>query len=719
MVNGQLDTVMRHLRRLAAGADDHELTDAQLLQKFVGQRDDAAFAALVRRHQPLVWSVCQHALGHIQDAEDAFQATFLVLLQNADKIRKQDMLGSWLHGVALQVASTLKRAGKRRQRHERKAAHVALEKEDAELSWREVRQVLDEEVGRLAPKYRAPFVLCVLEGLTLAQAARQLGCKEGTVSGRLTDARKLLQKRLTRRGIGLSALLAAVSVAQSAATAAPPAVLTALTIRAAIEFTTRPEAAASLLSARIATLVQGETMLTTKLKWAMALLIAVSSGITSAGLLGRERADARPANTPQTQVVKTAPPKERIRPEDAKNEPAALAISGRVLDPAGKPVAGAKLYLGSHPSHSDDRALPKKVSYPVRATSGAEGKFEFSVATSEWDAGDSDDRRWKVLAVAEGHGCAWAAIGPETKELTLRLVKEAPVGGRILDSDGKPVARAKLTVEGLSDAKGADRAAGWVGSLAGGPAVLSTDKDGRFELTGVGPDRAVTLFLEGPGIATTRLSVSGTTYECRAAVSRPVRGVVRDKDTGKPLAGATVSSAGVTVSWGFPSVEAVTDREGRYELLGLAKARGYQLEATAAERHLYFHLITQQVEDAPGLGATTVNFELVRGRVTVSGMVTDKATGKPVAGAHVNYFALFPNPTAVRMELASMPFTEATTDRDGNYAVAVMAGPGVVGVTASKQDRYMPAWVTTKEFKDFFKTPLSGLGRRQGRFDHC
>src|SRR5215469_8662423 len=175
MSNSSLDTVVRHIRRMAMGTNCHECSDAQLLQQFVSQRDEAAFTALVRRHENLVWRVCWHALGHVQDTEDAFQATFVVLAHSAAKIDKRGMLGSWLHGVALRIALKAKRDAARRRKREREAANMPRRKQSSELSWREVCQVLDEEVQRLPEKHRAPFVLCVLEEKSLAEAARLLG----------------------------------------------------------------------------------------------------------------------------------------------------------------------------------------------------------------------------------------------------------------------------------------------------------------------------------------------------------------------------------------------------------------------------------------------------------------------------------------------------------------------------------------------------------------
>jgi RNA polymerase sigma factor (sigma-70 family) len=197
------------------------LSDAQLLRRFVASRDEGAFAALVRRHGGMVLGVCRRVLRHQQDAEDAFQATFLVLAARAGSIRRAASLGSWLHGVALRLARKARAAAARRpvclpELEDRPAPAGA----DAWL-WGEVRHVLDEEVGRLPEHYRGPFVLCHVEGRSNEAAAHALGCPVGTVASRLARARAYLARRLTRRGVGLpaGALVAALPPGLARATA--------------------------------------------------------------------------------------------------------------------------------------------------------------------------------------------------------------------------------------------------------------------------------------------------------------------------------------------------------------------------------------------------------------------------------------------------------------------------------------------------------------------
>src|SRR5205823_3540528 len=154
------------------------------------RRDEAAFAALVRRHGPMVLGVCRRVLRDAHDAEDAFQATFLLLARKAAALRQPDRLGPWLHGVAHRTALKAKAAGVRRRQRERPLDDLPAAGGGDDLLWRDLRPVLDDAIGRLPAKYRVPVVLCYLEGRTNAEAARALGCPTGTVATRLARARQ-------------------------------------------------------------------------------------------------------------------------------------------------------------------------------------------------------------------------------------------------------------------------------------------------------------------------------------------------------------------------------------------------------------------------------------------------------------------------------------------------------------------------------------------------
>jgi RNA polymerase sigma factor (sigma-70 family) len=195
------------------------VTDRQLLECFVRQHDEVAFEALVQRHGPMVLAVCRRVLGAGQDADDAFQATFLVLVRRAASVGKPELLGNWLYGVAYRVARKLRAQAARRRLHESAREAVAMPPPDPadDASWRELRAVLDEELQHLPPKFQAPLVLCYLEGLTNEEAARRLGWPVGSISYRLARARELLRSRLAGRCRALSpavfaGLLAGVSL---------------------------------------------------------------------------------------------------------------------------------------------------------------------------------------------------------------------------------------------------------------------------------------------------------------------------------------------------------------------------------------------------------------------------------------------------------------------------------------------------------------------------
>jgi RNA polymerase sigma factor (sigma-70 family) len=275
MAAAQLGTVLQHLRRLADRQQTTALTDAQLLELFCRRRDETAFGALLDRHGPTVFGVCRRLLHEPHDAEDAFQATFLVFVRKAGSIGKGDALGYWLYEVAYRTARRAKVNAARRRSRERQVQPMTDTRPVSDLDWAELQPILDSEVHQLRENYRRPFVLCYLEGKTHAEAAAQLGWPKGTVSGRLARARGLLQKRLARHGITLTAAVFSGPLSRSA-TAAVPVRLIDSTLRAGLLFAAgkAPTACASAEAVGLSKEVL-RVMLLSKTKLLFALLAAV------------------------------------------------------------------------------------------------------------------------------------------------------------------------------------------------------------------------------------------------------------------------------------------------------------------------------------------------------------------------------------------------------------------------------------------------------------
>jgi RNA polymerase sigma factor (sigma-70 family) len=290
MPQAQLSCLVRNLRQVV-NQPARNVPDGELLARFVREQDEAAFEMLLRRHERMVLAVCRRILASRQDAEDAFQATFLALACKAGSIGNSSAVASWLYKVAHRVAWRSRASAHNRLEHERRAGSEQCSQRsagesdgraDAQAANTDLRNVLHEEVSRLPEKYRTPVVLCYLEGQTNEQAGAQLSCPPGTVATRLARARQRLRNRLGRRGLGLSSAALAAALCQDAGAAVLPAVRETI-IRAAVVFAANP-AASGQVSTQVANLTRGvlKAMFMTKVK-IIAAVVFLSVGLIGTG----------------------------------------------------------------------------------------------------------------------------------------------------------------------------------------------------------------------------------------------------------------------------------------------------------------------------------------------------------------------------------------------------------------------------------------------------
>jgi RNA polymerase sigma factor (sigma-70 family) len=299
MSTRQWGGVIRQLRKTVLLRDAASLTDGQLLECFLAQREEAAFEALVRRHGSMVLAVCRRVLRDTHDAEDAFQATFLVLVRKAASVQPRELVGNWLYGVAYRTALEARTILARRRARERQVSDMPEQPAPDAAVVDDWRPVLDQELTRLPEKYRSAVVLCDLEGRPRKEVALALRIPEGTLSSRLAMARRMLASRLTRRGVTLSGGALATVLAESTADAAVSAPLVASTVQAATVLASGQALAAGIVSAKVVFLTEGvmKAMFVTKIKsvTAVCVLLAVLGG--GVGLVGH----ATRAETPDSE----------------------------------------------------------------------------------------------------------------------------------------------------------------------------------------------------------------------------------------------------------------------------------------------------------------------------------------------------------------------------------------------------------------------------------
>jgi RNA polymerase sigma factor (sigma-70 family) len=751
MANKALPRYLQQVIKLAAVQTARERGDRELLERFVAHQDEAAFAVLVERHGPMVLGVSRRRLANAHDAEDACQAAFLVLAQKADSIRKTTSLSSWLHSVAARAAGHLHREQQRRGRRERKVARPAAADPAAEVSWREVQTVLDEELERLPDRLRAPLILCYLDGQPRDVAARQLGVSVACLHGRLERGRKALCERLTRRGVTLSAALVAAALGEGAARAALPPTTALHTARAAVRIALGHAPPKGLICPPILSLAQevARSMFPTKMKLIVPAILcaallagAIGNSLAPVGADKADKAppaarDSRPASR-ETKAAPAATPSGQAKPvaRGAKQ----TTVRGRVLDLARKPLAGAKVYLlkwkmPAWLGRPEDKGPPK-----VWARTGKDGRFSVSVA--ERDLGE-------LFVTAAGYGPGWV-IKPGRLQETwpiddnqeVRLARDdVTVRGRLLDLQGQPVAGAVIRVHALkASADGSlegfikaikDRAHGarlsehellsayHVDGLAHFFPPIKTDKAGRFQIKGVGRDRVVSFTVEAPAIETKVLQVltrtdvkasdlrvpevsiitpTGTkelsfkpcypaTFTHVAAQGRVITGVVRDKETGKPIAGAVVRSE-QPIRYPVYYNETTTDPKGRFRLTGMALnpqlGMNSSVVALPPERAAYLAL-HKGLPQERGTKTAVLDFDLPPG-AWLEGQVKDKATGRGVQ-AQLGYQVLAnglpplrPPTGPVQTSLYRDPYL--VTDVQGKFRLVVARQRALIGATA-------------------------------------
>lgn len=584
-------------------------------------------------------------------------------------------------------------------------------------------QALHEEIGRLPEKYRSVLILCDLQRISQGQAAGELRLTERTLQRRLGQARQRLKARLTRRGLApTGAILGTILLRE--AQAAVPSAWGEATVRAALAASGRGIASGiASAAAQEFTHEVLKMMLIQKLAYTTAILLSAgliawgaSATLISSGDEPPRTVVEKPAVPPRNKSEGTAPRAKPAATEPTPEVPEKVRFAGRVIGPDDKPVADAKIFRTPATGN-----LRQPYEAPQCATTGPDGRFAFVAdRTIEFVLRDLKGRMSEtvVAAVAPGFGIAWVDVPKtgKTDDLTLRLVADQPVTGQVVDLEGRPIVGATLQTLEIRGAVGEDLRA-WLETPKGKevlrqtidrqffprltiamPEKVTTDAEGRFRLAGFGRDRFVLAQLDGPGIASEYFDILtrpgepfkvqevtsgprfvtvcyGSDFRHAAAPTKPVVGVVRDKDTKAPLPGVVIRSESIATRpmFGTEFLETTTDAQGRYRLSGMPKGQGNSIRIYPARDQPYL-IGLETVPDSRGLDPVTLDVELKRG-LWIEGRLTDKDSGTPLRSV-ISYFAQPGNPNINEYMLKGSVSSNVQTNDDGTYRLAGMPGPG-------------------------------------------
>jgi RNA polymerase sigma factor (sigma-70 family) len=404
MPTSTMAPLLRQLRHVAFQTDAAAMTDGQLLERFLTRREEAAFEALVRRHGPMVLGVCLRVLRNGHDAEDAFQATFLVLVRKAGSIVPRNLVGNWLYGVAYRTALKARGMAARRRVVEGQVRDMSPSEALDPGALADLQTRLDQELNRLPDKFRAPVILCELEGKSRRDAACRLGIAEGTLSSRLARARQMLARRLSGPNGVLSAGAVSVALATQIASACVPAPLIASTVKAGSLFALG-EAATIVASAKVAALTHGvlKAMFLTKLKTAGAVAVMASVLILTVGAFGAVmHADPAP-----TIAVDDDPPSksQQKKPKPEKDQPKKDIKEKKVAPPDGRAKAEEVLNK-SFKTKSTPKLVVETFNGPITVTTvdkgGVTAKVVKTVQAATEEAAKEDLKNVDVQMTQEG-----------------------------------------------------------------------------------------------------------------------------------------------------------------------------------------------------------------------------------------------------------------------------------------------------------------------------
>jgi RNA polymerase sigma factor (sigma-70 family) len=680
MTTARASAVLQLIRELSSHpsstTDDH-----RLLARFTASRDEAAFEALVRRHGSMVLGVCRRVLQNAHDAEDAFQATFLVLARKASSIRERDSIGGWLYRVGYHMALKSRAQAAARRKREIRAARSLQTDPLAELTGRELLTVLDEELQGLPECERVALVFCYLESKTCEAAARDAGCSESTLKRRLERGKERMRTRLARRGVTLPTALLLAGLATSA-NAAVPTALTAAVVKASL-LAAEGMIAAGGGAAQAAALAGDAIRAVTvnQLKTIGTLLLAVTLLGVGTGLVVSK---LQPAVTspvgqePRRPVAATA----AMKPAPAEHK--TMHVSGQILGARGSRLSGADVAILGLPKmalRSGDLSSRQPVLLGSTNTD-REGRFRLDVKRTY----STHFNGVTVIAGHAGYTVGWMALDPDAEESVadLHLAPEQVLHARFFDVRGQPAAGVVVRVRVVCHVGRDERAEVYAlppgTEPAAWPKAAITAKDGRIEIHGVGRDVTVTLGVQDDRFATQGFTVANDAKVEAGELLRVlepaqiIEGTVTYADTGKvsPAARLTVYAANAAPG-AWLGMDGRADEKGRFRFNPLP-GNYFAVSAYAPDGEPYLAL-QKRIQWPKAAAKQQVDLKLPRG-VLVRGEVVEGGARKAVAKAIVQFIPREAHNPNFREDVLTGSASTVVCNDDGRFAICVLPGPG-------------------------------------------